>query len=73
MSFLNLPKEIRLLVYLGLLVSSDPIKLNDCSPLQFEHRQDPGLCPEILRVSKLLYCEVKLILYSNNRFQFPLS
>ena len=74
MHIFDIPGEIRLKIYSGLLVLSEPIDFvadyGPPSPPLFRSKRD-GLCPVLLRTNKRIYSEANTLLYSNNRFRFP--
>lgn len=74
MSLLSLPAEIRIKVYIQLTVVEGPIlfeaEYGSPSPVLIRYRRD-GLCPALLRVNKMVFCEAISLLYSKNRFKFP--
>ena len=74
MHLFDIPCEIRLKIYSELLVLAEPIVFvydhGPPSPPLFRSQRD-GLCPALLRVNKRIYHEASTLLYSHNRFQFP--
>ena len=74
MGLSDIPAEIRLCILSELLVLSEPIIFTaDLGPSSASllRRQRHGLCPAVLRVSKLMHDEGSPLLYSENRFCFP--
>lgn len=76
MDFFGFPPEIRLQIYAELLVLSEPIvfaaPLVPSLPPLFRFKlEGASLCPALLRVNRRIYSEAILLLYSENRFQFP--
>ena len=73
MNFSKIAIEIRLKIYSELLVHSGPIDFvadfGPLSPPLFRGQKD-GLCPAILRLSRMIHCEASPLLYSNC-FRFP--
>ncbi|TGJ86688.1 hypothetical protein E0Z10_g2014 [Xylaria hypoxylon] len=74
MNFFGVPTEVRLQIYSELLVLPEPIVFGAGygapSPPLF--RSNRGrLCPALLRVNKQVHSEASSLLYSNNRFRFP--
>ena len=74
MNFSNTTVEIRLQIYSELLVHSGPIDFvadyGPPSPRLFRC-QRVGLCPAVLRVSRMMHREASPLLYSSNCFRFP--
>ncbi len=73
MNFSGIATEIRLKIFSELLVLSEPIDFvapyGPPSPTLFRRQRD-GLCPAVLRVSRMIHREASPLLYSNNRFRF---
>ncbi|KAL2047868.1 hypothetical protein ABVK25_011277 [Lepraria finkii] len=74
MNFSKIAIEIRLKIYSELLVHSGPIDYiadyGPPSPPLFRRQRD-GLCPAVLRVSRIMHGEASPLLYSSNCFPFP--
>lgn len=74
LNFFDFAIEIRLKIYLELLVHSESIVFvadyGLSSPPLFRSKRE-GLCPALLRVNKKVHGEASSLLYSNNRFRFP--
>ncbi|SRR6266536_1860572 len=74
MNLSGIATEIRLRIFSELLVLSEPIDFvadyGPPSPPLFRRQRD-GLCPAVLRVSRMMHREASPLLYSNNRFRFP--
>lgn len=71
--FLNLPVEIRLMIYENLLIHQDGPYIMASSYMHVDRtsREKPlGLSPAILRVNKQIHNEASPVLYSKNRFRF---
>ncbi|KAL8682584.1 MAG: hypothetical protein Q9186_001357 [Xanthomendoza sp. 1 TL-2023] len=74
--FLSLPLELRVYIYLELLISD--FKDSPDEPLLLWHdrtgrQQSLGIYPEILRTSKQINAEATPLLYKHNRFQLSLT
>ena len=74
MNIFNIPYEIRLKIYLELLVLLKPIvfiaNYGPLLPLLFRFKRN-GLCLALLRINKRIYNKANILLYSSNYFQFP--
>lgn len=68
--FLQLPTELRDLIYEYALVADSVIDLGNLRPqaAYWPSRQALGLCPQLLRVSKRVFTEAIAILYGLNTF-----
>ena len=74
MGLSDIPAEMRLLILSELLVLAEPIHFRaDFGPSlpSLLRPQKYGLCPAVLRVSKMMHEEGIPLLYSENRFCFP--
>jgi hypothetical protein len=70
--FLDLPIEIRLMIYSKLLVQSEVIVvMSDSHTTATNRRWIAHLYPQILCVNKTIHSEASPLLYSKNRFHIP--
>lgn len=74
MNFSKIAIKIPLKIHSELLVHSGPINFvadfGPPSPPLFRRQRD-GLCPAVLRVSRMIHRETIPLLYSSNCFRFP--
>ncbi|KAF1996853.1 hypothetical protein P154DRAFT_565784, partial [Amniculicola lignicola CBS 123094] len=68
--FLELPAELRLLVYRELLVTDGPILVHYLGPRKANKQLQKRTFPEIMRTCKLCFEEGAVVLYGDNVFDF---